>query len=137
MLDSIVLSMKPMPTRRVFKTAWFTKAASKGRITDAQLCAAIEQAMLGQADDLGGGVFKKRLNDNRDRSIILAKGGRLWVYAYLFAKKDRSNIEDDELAGFRKLATAYSRTTDAAIQIAINSGDLQEICHDDQTDLQE
>ncbi|SCC91704.1 conserved hypothetical protein [Thiomonas sp. X19] len=128
---------KPSPTHRVFKTAWFAKAASKGRITDAQLCAAIKQAMLGQADDLGGGVFKKRLNDNRHRSIILAKGGRLWVYAYLFAKKDRSNIEDDELAGFRKLATAYSRKTDAEIQIAIHNGDLQEICHDDQTDLQE
>ncbi len=29
--------------------------------------------MLGQADDLGGCVFKKRLNDNLHRSIILAK----------------------------------------------------------------
>ena len=53
--------------------------------------------MRGQADDLGGGVFKKRLNDNMHRSIILAKGGRRWVYEFLFAKKDRANIANDEL----------------------------------------
>lgn len=30
--------------------------------------------MKGQGDDLGGGVLKKRLNENRHRSIILAQG---------------------------------------------------------------
>ncbi len=54
----------------------------------------------GKADDLGGGVFKKRLDRNRHRSIILAKGRHYWVYAYLFAKKDRSNIDESELARF-------------------------------------
>ena len=61
---------------RVFKTAWFTRAARKARIGDGELCLAIQQVMAGQADDLGGGVFKKRLNDNAHRSIIVAKGGR-------------------------------------------------------------
>lgn len=64
--------------------------------------------MAGHADDLGGGVFKKRLNDNMHRSIVLAKGGRIWVYEYLFAKKDRDNIEDGELAAFRLLAKGYA-----------------------------
>jgi hypothetical protein len=50
--------------------------------------------MAGQGIDLGGGVFKKRLNQNRHRSIILAKGGRFWICQFLFAKKDRSNIDD-------------------------------------------
>ena len=50
--------------RRVFKTAKFAKEARKARIRDGELCAAIRQVMAGQADDLGGGVFKKRLNDN-------------------------------------------------------------------------
>lgn len=76
---------------RVFKTAWFSKAARKARIADVELCSAIRQVMLGQADDLGGGVFKKRLDKNRSRSIILAKGGQYWVYEYLFAKNDRAN----------------------------------------------
>jgi len=58
----------------------------------------------GAGDDLAGGVFKKRLNKNMHRSIVLAKSGRHWIFAYLFAKKDRANIDDDELADFRKLA---------------------------------
>jgi hypothetical protein len=78
---------------RVFKTAWFSKAARKAYISDTELCAAIRQVMLGQADDLGGGVFKKRLGKNLYRSILLAKGRQFWVYAYLFAKQDRANID--------------------------------------------
>lgn len=116
---------------RVFKTAWFSKAAKKARIGDAALCMAIQQVMQGQADDLGGGVFKKRLNDNRHRSIILAKGGRYWIYAYLFAKQDRDNIDDDELAAFKQLASAYVRQTVAQLAVALKNGDLLEICHDD------
>jgi hypothetical protein len=75
---------------RAFKTAWFGKAAKKARIGDPTLMAAILEVMRGQADDLGGGVFKKRLNENMHRSIVLAKGGQHWVFAYLFAKKYRS-----------------------------------------------
>ncbi len=51
---------------------------------------------------------KKRLNKNEHRAIILAKGGERWIYEFLFAKKDRGNIEDDELKAFRKLAADYA-----------------------------
>jgi hypothetical protein len=36
-------------SERVFKTAWFTKAARKAHIPDEELCAAIQHVMLGQA----------------------------------------------------------------------------------------
>ncbi len=123
--------MPRSPQSRVFKTARFSKDAKKARISDAELCAAIRQVMSGQADDLGGGVFKKRLNDNMHRSIILAKGGRYWVYEYLFAKKDRDNIEDDELTAFRSLAKAYAGLTDVQIAALVSGKDIVEICHDD------
>jgi RelE toxin of RelE / RelB toxin-antitoxin system len=55
---------------RVFKTAWFTKAARKAHIPDEELCSAIQQVLAGQVDFLGGGVFKKRLRKNQYRSII-------------------------------------------------------------------
>ena len=67
-----------MPTRsiaRAFKTAGFAKIAKKARINVKALCEAIQQVIQGHADDLGGGVYKKRLNGNLHRSIILAKGG--------------------------------------------------------------
>ena len=129
-----------MPSRhltRAFKTARFAKDAKKAKIKDEELCQAIRQVMLGQADDLGGGVFKKRLNDNLHRSIILAKGGQYWVYEYLFAKKDRDNIEDDELLAFRLLAKSYAGLKEHQLGQLIANGDFVEICHDDKTEIQE
>jgi len=118
-------------TDRTFKTAWFAKEARKAKIADEALCHAIRQVMQGQADDLGGGVYKKRLNDNMHRSIIVSKAGRHWIYAYLYAKKDRENIAPDELAAFKKLAKDYGSASDARIAALLNDEELLEICHDD------
>ncbi len=116
-------------TDRVFRTSWFSKAAKKALISDEDLCTAIQQVMLGQADDLGGGMFKKRLNKNEHRSIILAKGGRRWVFAYLFAKKDRANISDKELRAFRDTAKLYEAFTEQEIDQLLKDDELEEICH--------
>lgn len=59
---------------RVFKTKWFAREARSHAITDEELCRAILETEQGKADALGGGVFKKRLHQNRERAIILAKG---------------------------------------------------------------
>lgn len=107
----LLYSVSDAGSPRAFKTAWFAKAAKKAKITDAELRKAIAQVLAGQADDLGGGVFKKRLSDNKYRSIVLARGGSFWVFEYLFAKQDRANIEDGELKAFRMLAKAYAALT--------------------------
>ncbi len=117
-------------TARVFKTRWFAKAARKALIEDDELCEAIAEVMKGQADDLGGGVFKKRLNRNMHRSIILARGRRCWVYSYLFAKKDRENIDDDELDAFRDLADVYSVKSEEDLAKELAAKELLEICHE-------
>lgn len=117
-------------TERTFKTAWFTKAARKARITDDELCEAIRAVRKGQADDLGAGVFKKRLDKNRYRSVVLAKGRRFWVYAYLFAKKDRANIDDVELRAFRDLADIYAQKSDDQIEQELKAREIVEICND-------
>jgi hypothetical protein len=121
--------------QRVFKTAWFSKAARKALIGDNELCAAIRQVMLGQADDLGGGVFKKRLSKNQYRSIVVAKGGMYWVFAYLFAKKDRANISDTELRDFRRLADLYARKTPADIIKELRLAELVEICNEQKSQV--
>jgi hypothetical protein len=121
---------RPGRSERVFKTAWFSRAARKAHIADVELCAAIHQVMLGQADNLGGGVFKKRLGKNLYRSILVAKGGRYWVYEYLFAKKDRDNIEDNELAKFRKLAKVYETLTEQQVDRLTQDNLWLEICYD-------
>lgn len=132
------MSKKSIPARnenppvvnRAFKTAWFAKETRKAKISDEELCRAIKQIALGQADDLGGGVFKKRLNDNMHRSIILAKFGKHWIYAYLYAKKDRENITQDELAAFKKLAKDYGSANEQVIAALLQDKELLEICHD-------
>ena len=123
-------------TGRVFKTAWFAKASRKAHITDDELCSAIRQVMLGQADDLGGGVFKKRLSKNQYRSLILARGRQYWVYAYLFAKQDRASIDDDELLSFRALAELYARKSENDLAKEVQFKELVEICHEKQSQVQ-
>jgi len=131
------IGMPPAGRSRVFKTAWFARAARKARIQDAELCEAISDVIRGLADDLGGGVYKKRLNRNMHRSIVLAKGGRNWIYAYLFAKKDRANIEDSELDDFRTLARGYASLTDEQMSMLLHDGELKEICDGDESQVQE
>lgn len=120
---------------RVFKTAWFAKAARKARIYDDELCEIIRAVMKGQCEDLGGGVYKKRLNKNMHRSVILSKGGLRWIYEYIFAKKDRANIEDDELTGFRRLAKAYSELTERQLSRLLDDKNLTEICNDNEAKI--
>ena len=121
-------SMQP----RTFKTKWFAKAARKALIDDSELCAAIAQVRAGEADDLGGGVFKKRLDQNRQRSIVLAKGGNYWVYEFLFAKQDRANIDERQLRDLRKVASAYAALTEEQLTRFLDDEDFEEICHGDQ-----
>lgn len=74
-------------------------------------------------------MFKKRLDKNRQRGIIVTKGGRFWVYTDLFAKKDRDNITSAELTGFRDLADLYERKTDVDIALELKARELTEIYH--------
>jgi hypothetical protein len=122
-------------SQRVFKTAWFSKASAKALITDFELCAALQQVMLGQCDDLGGGVYKKRLGKNLYRSIIIAKGGRYWVYEYLYAKKNRDNIGSEELVKFRGLAKAYETLLEQQVIELIQSKSWMEICYEQKTQV--
>ena len=60
-------------TTRTFKTKKFSKQCYGIGITDDELCKCIVEVMQGKTDDLGGGVFKKKLNKNMHRSIVLQR----------------------------------------------------------------
>ena len=128
---------KAEEAKRVFKTRWFAKAAIKALIEDGELCEAIAEVEKGQADDLGGGVFKQRLNKNMHRGIILARGRTYWVYAYLFAKRDRVNIDDDEQDAFRDLADVHAAKSATAIGKEVDAKELVEICIEQKAQIQE
>ena len=120
-----------MKNYRVFKSAWFARAVRKARISDDELCQAIQQVLIGQCDDLGGGVYKKRLSKNQYRSIILSRSGTYWVFEYIFAKNDRANIDNSDLDDFRKLAKAYAALSTSQIEGFVVHGDLVEICNEE------
>jgi len=126
---------KAKKSERVFKTAWFARAARKAHIEDTELCEAFREVLKGQSDALGGGVYKKRLNKNQHRSIIVGKGKKLWIYVYLFAKKDRDNIDDKELAAFRELADLYAKKSAKDIERELEAKVLLEICNEDNEEV--
>ncbi|CAB3961924.1 toxin RelE [Burkholderia cenocepacia] len=119
----------PASVRRVFKTKWFHKAARKSGIADAELCRAAQELARGQGTELGGNVWKKRLDGNRQRGIVLSKVGRAWVFVFLFAKRDRDDIDERELRAFRKLAADIGRRSDTEVATLIGLKELVEICN--------
>ena len=54
------------------------------------------------------------------------------MYVYLFAKKDRANIDHEELVAFRRLSDLYARKTDSDIAKELKAGVLVEICDGDE-----
>jgi len=77
--------------------------------------------------DLGGGVFKKRLNRNEHRALILAKRGDCWVFQHIFAKKDQANINASDLASLRLLAKEYANLSPAEVQQLLDNRKWMEI----------
>lgn len=114
---------------KIFKTAWFNKHAKKAGIQDKELCAAAEELIRGIWDaELGGNVYKKRLNENRYRSIVLTKTSAYWIFTYLFSKADRENISADELKAFKKLSKDYNKLSVAQLSVQLKNEELMEIC---------
>jgi len=48
---------------------------------------------------------------------------------FIFAKKDRENIEKDELKAFKKLVKEYGKLEPDEIDRLVKDGELLEICH--------
>ncbi|NWD81250.1 type II toxin-antitoxin system RelE/ParE family toxin [Pseudomonas reactans] len=115
---------------RLFKTRNFADAASRAWICDSELREAFGELLKGQADDLGGGVWKKRLKENRHRSIVLAKGRHYWVYQSLFDKQRQANISPKELGRLRALAKVYENLSEAQLRYLLDAKDFVEINHD-------
>jgi hypothetical protein len=119
---------------RIFRNKPFTRFARKAVIDDAELCKAVDDAERGLIDaKLGGGVIKQRVarpgkgKSRGFRTIILYKAHALAFFVHGFAKKDQDNIEDDELAALKLLASEMLSYDDRAIAKAVESGTLIEV----------
>ena len=123
---------------RIFKTRWFTRFARGERITDGGLSQAIARAEQGLIDaDLGGGVIKQRVarpgqgRSSGYRLLIAYRAKHRAVFLYGFAKRERENIDPDELVTLREIAAKWLAADAKHIAQALNEGVLQEVTYDE------
>lgn len=119
---------------RIFKNQWIAKFAKKHKISDSELLEAVERADNGLIDaDLGGGVIKQRIarqgqgRSGGYRSLIFFRHGERAFFMTAFAKNDRENITDKELAELKKAAAIILAMTETDIEQAKSNGTFTEI----------
>jgi hypothetical protein len=118
---------------RTFKTKWFARYAKRAGINDDTLCEAIKRAERGLiAADLGGEVIKQRISRDGEsrkgyRTLIAYRSRKRAVFLYGFAKNERDNIEDNELASLKEIAAGWLTADDQKIRRSIADGLLQEV----------
>jgi hypothetical protein len=124
---------------RVYKTRWFARFARHERITDKSLYEAIARAERGLIDaDLGSGLIKQRVGRQGQRRsggyrmIVAHLVKNRAVFLYAFAKNERENIEQDELAELRKIGQNWLNAPEQAMEEAIDDGDLKEVDLDEE-----
>lgn len=116
---------------RIFRNKPFTRFARRARIADTELGAAV-------ADNLGGGVIKQRIarkgggKSGAFRALILLRAGERGFFVHGFAKSDRDNIRDDELAALKRLADELLNYDEATLAKAITAGVLTEVTENEQ-----
>lgn len=123
---------------RIFKTRWFTRFARGERIPDGGLSQAIARAERGLIDaDLGGGVIKQRVarpgqgRASGYRMLIAYRAKHRAVFLYGFAKRERANIDPDELVTLREIAAKWLAADARHLAQALNQGVLQEVIYDE------
>lgn len=134
---SVIVILTSEDDLRVFKTKWFARYARRERIADESLCEAIERAGREIIDaDFGGELIKQRIaKEGQGRSkghrvLIAYRQHNRSVFLYGFAKNERDNIDDDELASLKDIAAAWLNANDQKIKCSLDDGSLQEVKYD-------
>jgi hypothetical protein len=122
---------------RIFKNRWLARFARREHIADASLREAVSRAERGLIDaDLGGGLIKQRVaREGQGRSggyrmLAAYKTRERAVFFYAFSKKERDNIEPDELVTAREIAAQWLAADANGIARAIQEGKLEEVKDD-------
>ena len=119
---------------RAFKIKAFAKWASGEGLSDDALASAVVEMEKGLIDAiLGGQVVKKRValpgrgKRGSTRTLVAFRQGNKAFFIYGFAKKERTNISDQELRALKMLAKELMSYTTATLTKATKAGELIEI----------
>lgn len=86
--------------------------------------------------DLGGDVVKKRValpgrgKSAGVRTLVATRRARRWFFVFGFEKNERTNVTANELEALQVLASELLSLTSLQLEVAVEDGALQEICHD-------
>ncbi len=116
----------------------------KTELSDKALCKAVMEMDQGLIDaDLSGGVVKKRVplpghgKRSSIRALVATRRSGHWFFVYGFEKNERSNISNEELESLQEIAQQLLARTLSELDVAVQDGSLQEICHDQNSKNQE
>lgn len=109
----------------------------KTTLTDAALCQAVREMVNGLVDaDMGGDLVKKRValpgrgKSGGVRTLVATRKAGRWFFVFGFEKSERANVSANELEALQALASELLALSGAQLELAMNDGALQEICHD-------
>jgi hypothetical protein len=119
---------------QLYKLKAFARFQRREQIADKALEKAVRAAEDGLVDaDLGGGLIKQRVarrgqgKSGGYRTIVAYQRGSRAVFLFGFAKSDRENLDDDELAYWRRVGRAYLGLDDDGLEAAITADELMEV----------
>jgi len=119
---------------RVFVTKAFNRFARSERISVDRLQEAVGRAGRGLVDaDLGGGLIKQRVarpgqgRSGGYRTVIAFRWLDRAVFLHGFAKSERDNIKDADLARMKKLAGLFLHASLEDLETWCERGELEEV----------
>ena len=140
MIDRYATQWHTYLVQRIFKTRYFGRWMRKTALTDAALCQAVQEMVDGLVDaDLGGDVVKKRValpgrgKSGGARTLVATRRAGRWFFVFGFEKNERANVTATELGAMQTLASQLLALSEAQLDVAVEDGALQEICHGCQT----
>lgn len=121
----------------VYKTKSVTAAARTAGISDADLYEAAASALTHKSANLGGGIYKARINKNQHRVILAKVGDSYCILLYLLNKSDRGNITPYELGRYKDFAKALTKKLNAeGLALALDQNIFSEIRRGSQRKIQ-
>lgn len=118
----------------IYKTRWFDRWARKQDLSTRALCDAVREMQAGLYDaDLGGGLLKKRIarpgrgKSDGFRTLVATNKGNKWFFVFGFPKNVRTNIDKDEEASLKQLASHLLSLSPPALITAQRAGELMEV----------
>jgi hypothetical protein len=121
---------------QVYKLKAFARFQRREGITDKMLGKAVADAERGLVDaDLGGGLIKQRAarpgqgKSGGYRTIVAYRRGERAVFLFGFAKSERANLDDDELAAWRRIGRSYLALDDELLDAAVAADELVEVSY--------